>query len=309
MLDELGLDRARTDRRRAHAARGLALPPLREPAVRRRARAPARASRRSSCRVPPSSAPSSWRPAGSWCPSSAIDAQSLIAYADLVISAGGTMNREAVALGTPVWTTFEGRLGAVDEPPDRRGPAAPARARGGRGAGQAGPAGRRCTDASAPRSADLLFSLTAAWPLRLAPRITLMRRRLGSAAFPVHRHSLPQVALDAGLVALAYFLAYRLRFDGRRRARSLPGPVRAHGRVRRGSAASRSSSLFGALPALVALLVPARLRAHRPGGASSPCSRLWATSRSSSRELLSRRRRAASSRSRPHRRARAASSC
>jgi uncharacterized protein len=32
-----------------------------------------------------------------------------------VISAGGTMNREAVALGTPVWTTFEGRLGAVDE--------------------------------------------------------------------------------------------------------------------------------------------------------------------------------------------------
>lgn len=48
-------------------------------------------------------------------PSHAIDAQSLIAHADLVISAGGTMNREAVALGTPVWTTFEGRLGAVDE--------------------------------------------------------------------------------------------------------------------------------------------------------------------------------------------------
>ena len=37
------------------------------------------------------------------------------AYADLVISAGGTMNREAVALGTPVYSTFEGRLGAVDE--------------------------------------------------------------------------------------------------------------------------------------------------------------------------------------------------
>ena len=48
-------------------------------------------------------------------PEAAIDAQSLIALADVVVSAGGTMNREAVALGTPVWTTFEGRLGAVDE--------------------------------------------------------------------------------------------------------------------------------------------------------------------------------------------------
>jgi predicted glycosyltransferase len=53
--------------------------------------------------------------AGFMVPERAIDAQSLIAYADLVISAGGTMNREAVALGTPVCTTFEGRPGAVDE--------------------------------------------------------------------------------------------------------------------------------------------------------------------------------------------------
>jgi predicted glycosyltransferase len=53
--------------------------------------------------------------AGFVVPERAIDAQSLIAYADLVISAGGTMNREAVALGTPVYTTFEGRLGAVDQ--------------------------------------------------------------------------------------------------------------------------------------------------------------------------------------------------
>ncbi len=48
-------------------------------------------------------------------PAQAIDAQSLIAYADLVVSAGGTMNREAVALGTPVYTTFSGRMGGVDE--------------------------------------------------------------------------------------------------------------------------------------------------------------------------------------------------
>jgi predicted glycosyltransferase len=48
-------------------------------------------------------------------PERAIDAPSLVAFADLVVSAGGTMNREAVALGTPVFTTFEGRMGGVDE--------------------------------------------------------------------------------------------------------------------------------------------------------------------------------------------------
>jgi uncharacterized protein len=47
-------------------------------------------------------------------PARAIDAQSLIALADLVVGAGGTMNREAVALGTPAWTLFSGRMGAVD---------------------------------------------------------------------------------------------------------------------------------------------------------------------------------------------------
>jgi predicted glycosyltransferase len=48
-------------------------------------------------------------------PAAAVDAQSLIAFADLVVGAGGTMNREAVALGTPVYTIFSGRMGAVDE--------------------------------------------------------------------------------------------------------------------------------------------------------------------------------------------------
>jgi predicted glycosyltransferase len=48
-------------------------------------------------------------------PDRVVDTQSLVALSDVVVSAGGTMNREAVALGTPVWTTFEGRLGAVDE--------------------------------------------------------------------------------------------------------------------------------------------------------------------------------------------------
>jgi predicted glycosyltransferase len=53
--------------------------------------------------------------AGLLVPRKAIDAQSLIAFSDLVVSAGGTMNREAVALGTPVYTTFQGRPGAVDD--------------------------------------------------------------------------------------------------------------------------------------------------------------------------------------------------
>ena len=44
-----------------------------------------------------------------------MDAPSLVALADLTVSAGGTMNREAAALGTPAYTTFTGRVGAVDE--------------------------------------------------------------------------------------------------------------------------------------------------------------------------------------------------
>src|SRR3712207_3320864 len=43
-----------------------------------------------------------------------------------------------------------------------------------------------------------------------------MRRRLRSATSPLHRHSLAQLAIDAALVAAAYYLAYRLRFDNGR---------------------------------------------------------------------------------------------
>jgi predicted glycosyltransferase len=48
-------------------------------------------------------------------PERAVDGRSLAGLADLVVSAGGTMIREAAVLGTPVWSVFEGRLGAVDE--------------------------------------------------------------------------------------------------------------------------------------------------------------------------------------------------
>jgi len=54
-------------------------------------------------------------------PPRAVDARSLVAFADALVSAGGSMNREAAALGTPVWTMFEGRMGGVDEQLVREG--------------------------------------------------------------------------------------------------------------------------------------------------------------------------------------------
>jgi FlaA1/EpsC-like NDP-sugar epimerase len=39
-----------------------------------------------------------------------------------------------------------------------------------------------------------------------------MRRRIRPAIFPLHRHMIPQLAVDGGLVALAYYLAFQLRF-------------------------------------------------------------------------------------------------
>ena len=48
-------------------------------------------------------------------PERAQDGRSLVALADALVSAGGTMNREAAVLGTPVWSIFDGPLGGVDE--------------------------------------------------------------------------------------------------------------------------------------------------------------------------------------------------
>lgn len=48
-------------------------------------------------------------------PDRPVDGPSLVRAADLVVSAGGTMNREAAALGVPAYSPFAGRLGAVDQ--------------------------------------------------------------------------------------------------------------------------------------------------------------------------------------------------
>jgi uncharacterized protein len=47
-------------------------------------------------------------------PNRPVDGPTLVGLADFVVSAGGTMNREAVALGVPAYSPFAGRLGAVD---------------------------------------------------------------------------------------------------------------------------------------------------------------------------------------------------
>jgi len=47
-------------------------------------------------------------------PEHVVDGLNLIWYSDLVISGGGTMNREAAALNVPVYSIFRGKIGAVD---------------------------------------------------------------------------------------------------------------------------------------------------------------------------------------------------
>jgi predicted glycosyltransferase len=60
-------------------------------------------------------------PANVRVPEGVLDGPSLISSADLVVSAGGTMNREAAVLGTPAYTVFAGQQGAVDSDLIRRG--------------------------------------------------------------------------------------------------------------------------------------------------------------------------------------------
>lgn len=54
-------------------------------------------------------------------PKRALDGLNLIWHSDLVVSGGGTMNREAAALGVPVYSIFRGPIGAVDRELSRQG--------------------------------------------------------------------------------------------------------------------------------------------------------------------------------------------
>jgi len=54
-------------------------------------------------------------------PTRAVDGLNLLWHSDLVVSGGGTMNREAAALGVPVYSIFRGKIGAVDRQLQRDG--------------------------------------------------------------------------------------------------------------------------------------------------------------------------------------------
>ncbi len=66
-------------------------------------------------RDPDEPVPAETRAANILVPAGPVDGLSLQAAADLVISGGGTMNREAALLGTPAYSIFTGSLGAIDE--------------------------------------------------------------------------------------------------------------------------------------------------------------------------------------------------
>jgi len=69
----------------------------------------------------PKDAPPAWRADNIIVPESSLDGPSLLATADLAVSGGGTMNREAALLGTPAYSIFTGTQGALDAELIRQG--------------------------------------------------------------------------------------------------------------------------------------------------------------------------------------------
>ena len=85
-----------------------------------------------------------------------------------------------------------------------------------------------------------------------------MRRRIRSAALPLHRHSLPQLAVDGALVALAYYLAFQLRFNN--------GPPSHYAELR---SATIWWVLAGSLPVLVLLAASTSAAGATPASATT----------------------------------------
>ena len=178
------------------------------------------------------------------------------------------MNREAVALGTPVWTTFEGRLGAVDEALIAEGRLRRLDARGGRCTGKAsGHAARERTRRDPAVLTDLLLSpiggLQCRKPLAAleSPRCAAgsAPRPFPSTATPCPRSRwtrvwsrCPTSSPTACASTAASPRATRTCSTARSRSRS--------------AAASLIFTALRAVPALDALLVAARVPADRPGG-------------------------------------------
>ena len=54
-------------------------------------------------------------------PQKVIDGMNLAYHSDLLVSGGGTMNREAALLGTPVYSIFSGKLGSLDDYMQKQG--------------------------------------------------------------------------------------------------------------------------------------------------------------------------------------------
>lgn len=69
----------------------------------------------------PDDTPPAWDADNIIVPDSSLDGPSLLSAADLAISGGGTMTREAALLGTPAYSIFTGALGALDAELIRQG--------------------------------------------------------------------------------------------------------------------------------------------------------------------------------------------
>ena len=242
----------------------------------RAARPRRRAAGRAAARRLPARA-SCARVPGFVVPEHAIDAQSLIAHADLVISAGGTMNREAVALGHARLHDLPGPPGRGRRAADRRRAAAHAR-RAPRSSSCGKRARRRRAAAGAPRPARARRA-AALGCVRLQPRAARCATQQSWLA-PYNLHNAPTDPLGGPSPPPSLAAAAR-GGRGAGRARVLPR-LPAALRQRPAGPATRTcasdtiwwvlggqpagAGALARLPAPLALRRPARLRGGRAGG-------------------------------------------